>query len=149
MNAIAETARQNALQIEAKKDGLSQMQSGEWTLKLKIHANDIPTPLLTATMGTRYMLAMVEIGDDEEPVQQERPKSHAQEIAITCQTEGFRQFCYETFGSALDVGWSEEETIAFVRGHCGVKSRSEITHGSEAGLIWRRLRADYEWWLKT
>ena len=72
MNA-ADKAIANSLQFECKKDGLKQLQSGEWTLSLKVHANDAPAPLLTAPMGTRYMAAIVELNDDETPVEQPKP----------------------------------------------------------------------------
>lgn len=89
----AETARECAMQIEAKKDGLTQLQSGEWVLKLKLHAADIPAQLLTAAMGTRYMLAVVEIGDNEEPVQTVG-KSYAQQAALCCKEPAFWEYCW-------------------------------------------------------
>lgn len=150
MNAIAETARQNAMQIEAKKDGLSQMQSGEWTLRLKLHADEIPTPLLKATMGTRYMLAMVEIGDNEEPMQQEQPKgkSYAQQAALTCKEPAFWKFCSEFVRSGNAV-LNEEDAVRFIYGNVGISSRSELVEGTPAGDSWHRLWLDYKNWLKS
>lgn len=51
---VATEARAAALQVEVKKDGLSQLQDGSWVLKLKVHPTDMPPALLTAPMGTRY-----------------------------------------------------------------------------------------------
>ena len=146
MNARAETARQNALQLEVKKDGLKQLQSGEWTLSLKVHANDVPTPLLTAAMGTRYMLAMVEVGDNEEPVQQEKPKgkSYAQKAGICCNEPAFRQFLMES-----ELLHPEGDPAAAIRFVCAVESRSELIEGTEAGETWRNLYLDYQNWLNS
>lgn len=151
MNAIADTARQNAMQVEAKKDGLSQLQSGEWVLKLKLHAADIPTPLLTANMGTRYMLAVVEIGDNEEPVQQEKPKgkSYAQQAAMCCGEPGFHVFCHDTLNWEISPVQNEERIAEQLRAHCGVISRADLIEGTEAGTKWRKLWLDYQNWLKT
>lgn len=59
-------AEQNAL--HAKKDAVRQTQSGDWKLTLTIAAGDLPTSVMTAAPGTRYVVALVEVGDDEEPV---------------------------------------------------------------------------------
>lgn len=146
MNAIAETARQNAMQIEAKKDGLSQMQSGEWTLRLKLHASDVPTALLTAPMGTRYMLAMVEIGDNEEPVQQRDKvvKNHAQRAALLCKEGGFQVFLTERYGGEA----TEDGAIQCLYQICGVSSRSELYEDDESGARFRELAGEYQDWLK-
>lgn len=67
MSAIAAKARAVAASLECKKDGLRQTQAGEWKLTLTVL--DLPAWLMSAKMGTRLMAALVEIGDDEEPVE--------------------------------------------------------------------------------
>lgn len=142
----AETARECAMQIEAKKDGLTQLQSGEWVLKLKLHAADIPAQLLTAAMGTRYMLAVVEIGDNEEPVQTVG-KSYAQQAALCCKEPAFWGFCRQTF--YFERITDEEAAIGFVREYCGVASRSELIENTRPGAKWKMLYLDYQNWLKS
>ena len=66
----AARAREAALSVEAKKHALRQQQDGCWIMTLRVHQNDMPEAIMKAAMGTRYMLAMVEIGDDEQPVSQ-------------------------------------------------------------------------------
>ncbi len=68
MTAIAELARANAIQVEAKKHALRQQQDGCWIMTLRVHPNDMPEQIMKAAMGTRYMMALVEIGDDEQPL---------------------------------------------------------------------------------
>lgn len=147
MNDVADKAREAAMQIEVKKDGLSQLQSGEWTLKLKLHATEIPTQLLKAPMGTRYQLVMVEIGDDEEPVAEEKPHCYAKQISTLCQKPSFRMFCIEQMGA--DDTTEYESIVSFIRMHCDVESRKEIVEGTTAAILWRRLVADYENWLRS
>lgn len=59
-------ARAAALHVEAKKHGYRQTQDGV-VVSFVLHPQEIPDALATAALGTRYMLAMVEIGDNDEP----------------------------------------------------------------------------------
>lgn len=73
----AARARENALSVEAKKHALRQQQDGCWIMTLRVHQNDMPEQIMKAPMGTRYMLALVEIGDDEQPLPHGTPFASA------------------------------------------------------------------------
>ena len=64
---VADTARAAAVHFEAKKTGFGQAQDG-WSLTLRIQDADVPGSVRDARKGTRYMVALVEVGDDELPV---------------------------------------------------------------------------------
>lgn len=64
----ADRARNNAISLEAKKDALSQRQSGDWKVSFTVQGIDMDTRLTQAPMGTRYAMVLVEIGEDELPV---------------------------------------------------------------------------------
>jgi hypothetical protein len=68
MTTPARQARENAISFEVKKDGLQQRQSGDWVLRLTVQAVDMDQRITTAPMGTRFVCALVEVGDDEMPV---------------------------------------------------------------------------------
>lgn len=55
-----------ALNCEAKKHGYRQTQDGV-VVSFVLHPQEVPDALAVAPLGTRYILAMVEIGDDEKP----------------------------------------------------------------------------------
>lgn len=59
-----------AVYCEVKKAAYRQTREG-LVISFLCHPSDMPEPLAVAPLGTRYMLAVAEIGDDEEPV--ERP----------------------------------------------------------------------------
>lgn len=80
MTDIATKARAAAASFECKKHALRQTQNGEWIISFT--ALDLPTWLVTAHMGTRLMNAVVEIADDETPVE------HAKVEVVHC-TDGF------------------------------------------------------------
>src|SRR5215813_12120738 len=64
----AETAANNAIAFEVKKDGLQQRQSGDWQLRFTVSAIDMDQRLSSVPMGTRFACVLVEINDDESPV---------------------------------------------------------------------------------
>jgi len=67
----ADYARNNAISLEAKKDRMAQRQSNDWAVTFTVQGIDMDTRLTQAPMGTRYAMVLVEIGDNEEPVQKE------------------------------------------------------------------------------
>ena len=68
MNTPADQARAFAAAFEARKDRVNQRQSGDWTITLTLAGGvDLPKAILLAKPGTRYQVALVEIGDDELP----------------------------------------------------------------------------------
>lgn len=103
--------------------------------------------------GQRLMCVLVEIGDDEQPVNQ-RDKhggSLTKLAAMFCQSERFWQWARLTDPSA----WSQAEALAltdepikvaaeFIRHKCGVKSRAELdTNSAAAKLFHERVRIPY------
>ena len=65
---VADKARALSIVFEGKKTGLVQGQGSDWYLRLKLQASELCDQLKDAPLGTRYQMAMVEIGDDEQPV---------------------------------------------------------------------------------
>jgi hypothetical protein len=53
--------------FEAKKHAYRQTQDGI-VISFVMHPNDVAAALATAPLGTRYMVAFVEMGDDGKPV---------------------------------------------------------------------------------
>jgi len=51
--------------FEAKKDSLSQIQSGDWKFTMKIQFDDMPNEVLNAKPGTRFLVALA-IADQAE-----------------------------------------------------------------------------------
>lgn len=164
MTDQAAIARNNAVHMEAKKDGLSQRQDGSWILRVKIHPNDMPSSLMTAPMGTRFMIAVVEIGENEEPVQQEERASQTttREVpgSVAENAPSRRKLEWDKMSGGQQAGllcskpafWkflgksSADEAAYYVRLHCGVNSRSEIVAGTPAGDAWNGLVNEYRVW---
>lgn len=144
----SEMALRNAIPLEVKKDGLQQRQNGDWVLRLVIQAADMDARITTAAMGTRFVAAMVEVGDDELP-KLAKPKADWQDVTpaaqagIRCDEPMFRAFLNEVrqYGPR-----DANEAADAVRDICGVKSRSELSSNHKARVIWHQLDQQYQAW---
>ncbi len=58
----------NAGKFEARKHAIRQTQDG-WVVSFVVHPSDVSAELAVAPLGTRYMIAFAQIGDDEQPVE--------------------------------------------------------------------------------
>src|SRR6185312_11557695 len=63
---IADEARDNALHCEMVKYAYRQTKDGV-VVSFVVHPNDIPAALSTSHIGARYMVALVELDDNEQP----------------------------------------------------------------------------------
>jgi len=128
---IASLATANAISLEVKKDGLTQRQSGDWQLRLTIGAIDMDQRITSAPMGTRFACVLVEINDDESPVNhqaRERDKwrdlGPAKQAGIRCKEPTFWAWLNEECGYPIA---NEADAAAAVRAICGVESRSDFS----------------------
>ncbi len=116
-------------------------------IKLLIHPNDIPLGLLSHTTTTRFAVAMVEIGDDEEPVAPKETNLVAN-ASILCK-EGAFQFFIHAWAEANEAPLTlteDEEDLARerLRFAISVKSLSELKENKTAQRKFRDLKTEYE-----
>ena len=97
--------------------------------------------------GKRYMLALVEIGDDEQPVPSaailEKPKGGAlaKLAGMWCSDPEFWRWA----STRMDLPVSNANgAAAFIRLNCGVDSRAELDSNDEAAdLFQKHIRGPY------
>lgn len=149
----AETARRNAISFEVKKDGLQQRQSGDWQLRFTVSAIDMDQRLASAAMGTRFACVLVEVNDDETPVDHRamdrdkwRELGPAKQAGIRCKEPMFWAYLAEElhFGNITN----EQRAAEAVRQQCGVASRSELSQpgNSHAREIWHNIDFGFQAW---
>lgn len=151
MNTPAAIARKVALHCEAKKHAYRQTQDGV-VVSFVLHPQEVPGGLATAPLGTRYMLALAEIGDNEQPVErpEEKLHSYAQRAAIMCGELGFQRYLAERYFDEIPVHMvGEKEAAESVREMCGVVSRKDLIEGTPAGDKFRNLVAEYDAWRRV
>lgn len=146
--------------IEVRKIAYRQSAKDGLVITFAVHPNDMPPALAAAPIGTRFAAALVEIGDDEQPipsktrqqleasVEQERKKPNplAQRVAITCNEPSFRKFLAELDRASPIAMFDVDGAAEIVREHCGVSSRKEILPGTEAARKWDELHAKFLMW---
>lgn len=128
------------LNFEAMKLKLTQDGTG-FVLALRVHPDQIPEPLVRDFVGARYMVAMVRINDDEEPVQYKKTRST--QAGMLCKNETFQQFL-------VDVGYAhkadEVSATNALYEVCGIHSRSELNGKGQKEFD--QLLEDYEGYAK-
>jgi hypothetical protein len=172
VTAPSTTARESASHCEAKKHGLRQTQDGI-VVSFVLHPNQVPAALQLAQLGTRYMLALVEIGDDEKPINRKEEQTPVEPLApkpapsadnaaarapskpvapekrltriaaILCADPVFQSFLFEH--DMIDER-SEEKARLAVHFICHIKSRRDIIPGTPAGDEWEKLYSKFMAW---
>ncbi|MDN7179064.1 hypothetical protein M0D69_13785 [Caballeronia sp. SEWSISQ10-4 2] len=101
------------------------------------------------TAGQRFMVAMVEIGEDEQPVQSEpapaAPKGGALSrlAAQLCATQPFHLFL-RAHGLRCE---NERDAAECIRQTCGVSSRAELDHDQQGAHIFHeKIRKPFLAW---
>ena len=135
--------RDAAVNFEAVKISMSQDRNGI-TLRLSLHPNECPPSLHTDGVGSRYMVAMVKLNDQEEPVvpEQEREiKKMISSAGMLCRNEDFGVF--------IGAEDNTEESIAnTMRAKLEIQSRTDLRNNSEAREKFKNLTEGFERWKK-
>jgi hypothetical protein len=150
---VAEKARANAISLELKKDGLQQRQSGDWQLRFTVSSIDMDQRLAAASMGTRYAAVLVEINDDETPVDHQaerrdqwRDLGPAKQAGIRCKEPIFWAWMMEHL-HYRNVA-SEEVAASIVRDILCVDSRADLASPGygDARTRWYELDNAFQAW---
>jgi hypothetical protein len=132
-----------AFQGEVQLLGWSETNTRGRTITLQLDNSTEGHPFATAVSksgkksGTRYQIVMVEIGDDERPVE----KTPSQMAFLLCKDRAFQHFLNERSFATVD---SEDSARACICEGCGVTSRSQLDTNPAARSAW--LQQFYNPW---
>lgn len=168
--------RSAAVHCEVKKCALRQTQDGI-VVSFVLHPQEVPDELTIAPLGTRYMLALVKIGDDELPVRKEVVQHTGQTLDRPNKTppapvppaSGRAKRSFDDMPPSQQAGMlcadpgfqiflcetfdfvtiNHEGAADFVRLHCHVESRSALDTAGPAGWRWRELVTQYRAWQRA
>lgn len=135
--------RDAALHFEAVKISLSQDKNG-LVLKLSLHPEEVPKDIILAPLGTRYMVALVQIGDDEKPVKGRDKEEGDRAVAIAgalCRNPRFAKWLVQKGYADKD---SPEDAARSLREILGVESRAALATNDVARSAFMELRAEFE-----
>ena len=161
----ADLARNLAISLEAKKDALSQRQSGDWKVSFTVQGIDMDARLTQAPMGTRYAMVLVEIGDDEQPVERKEASPAPRQSAKPRQADGDKRNWRDmppaqragilindaVFASYLRERHPDEwhetgEADACLKFICKIDSKRDLAVNARAEQMFNHLTADYRAW---
>lgn len=140
---------------EALKLRFSQERDGYY-VTFCIQPNEMPTGLATSPLGSRWMLAFVQIGADEKPIpkpvsadkKRKLQNANVMRSAIMCGDPGFQKFLSQKYRKQWRgaLGQGQEQAADTLRAILGIGSRKEIGTDPEALAAWDRIDAEYAMW---
>lgn len=142
---IADEASDSAIHCEMVKYAYRQTKDGV-VVSFVVHPNDIPAELSASHIGARYMVALVELGDDERPKPNKadwRAVTPTAQAAIRCDDPNFRKFLKQKHGH--DTATKDEAARA-IRKMCGVDSRMAFSTNHAARALWFNIDTEYREW---
>ena len=136
------------IQFEGIKTALRQTKDG-YSLTLAVHPDDLPDDLMRDFVGSRYMVVMVRIGDNEMPVNRELefPGDHAVKMAgMLCRDSVFWDWLANKEFALIN---NEKECAKWLANYLGIQSRAELKEKSDVREQFNKLRKEFEIWKKA
>jgi hypothetical protein len=129
--------------FEAIKVALKQDKSG-YVLTLNIHPDDLDDRIMRDFVGSRYVVVMARIDNDEQPLNREQFTDPAVRLAgMLCKDKDFQAFLVE-IGDIFDA--NELEAADWLRNEFGVASRSELRGNEEAARKLNQIHEEFKKW---
>lgn len=135
--------RDAALHFEAVKIALTQDRNG-LVLKLAIHPEDVPKDMILSALGTRYMIAAVQLSDQDKPVKGKDKSEGERAVTIAgalCRNPRFVGWLYKKGYGADNTAAGAAEGL---RQFLGINSRAELATDEVARDLFMTLRAEFE-----
>lgn len=140
---MTEWAERNTIQCEVVKIAMTQDKNGH-ILKVAIHPSELPKDLVLDPLGTRYVMVLARLNDQDEVVQPQE-KSEADRIisqaGLLCRNKRFIDWLFD-HGHSPER--SEAGAVDAIKEHCGVQSRRDFRTDAEARRRFKELVAEFE-----
>ena len=135
-----------ALNFEAVKVSMSQDKNGT-NLRLCIHPDDVPQELHQHWVGSRYMVAMVKLDDENQPElseEQIRRQRLVKSAVMVCKEQSFCDYLASTNPFSVVVKINSESSCADeLRKRLGIDSRSDLHRNDIALRKFESILLDY------
>jgi len=133
------------VQFEGLKTGFRQNKDG-YVLSLAFHPDDVPSELMKDFVGSRYMVVMVRLADDDTPMVRDEafPGDAAVKAAgILCRNPEFWDWLVR---KEMMFEKNEKACTEFLYGYLGIESRKELKTDADARDLFNRLKHAFEAW---
>lgn len=144
-----------AVHFEAVKTSMSQSKAGT-ILRLAIHPNEVPANLHTDWVGSRYMVAMVKLNEQDEPeisVEQREVDKLVASAGMLCRNPSFVEFLhaknittYDPTGKYPTLTPDENGVAEALRNYLEITSRADIKTNSQAREKFKSLSEEFTRW---
>jgi len=144
-----------AVHFEAVKTSMSQSKAGT-ILRLAIHPNEVPANLHTDWVGSRYMVAMVKLNEQDEPeisVEQREVDKLIASAGMLCRNPSFVEFLhaknittYDPTGKYPTLTPDENGVAEALRNYLEVTSRADMKTNSQAREKFKSLSEEFTKW---
>ena len=134
------TIRDSAISFEARKLRMNQTKEG-WVLHLAVHPNDAPEELMRTYVGTRYAVVMVEIGDDEQPV--DNPAKVEANRTVVSAVMLSKNLKFQQWAGVDTLDNPEAAASDLIKKECKIDSRKELATNDEARELFDQLRSRF------
>jgi hypothetical protein len=129
-------------QFEGKKVALKQTKDGH-VLTLAIHPDEIPEEILRDYVGARYMVVMVRIDDNEQPMERQPVNKHISIAGMLCRDPQFWEFLFE---QSLLLETNEDAATEWLKAYLNIESRSELKDNQEAQIALNKILREFKEW---
>ena len=143
--------RDAAVHFEAVKTSMSQSKQGT-VLRLALHPTEVPPSLHTDWVGSRYMVAMVKLDEEDQPEMSDQQRETNRLIAsagMLCRNLDFAKFLFDAdtlLGVPNDEAEREKRVAGALREALGVESRSEMRTNSVARERFKNMVEEFTKW---
>ena len=137
------TIQERSYGFEAIKTALRQTKDGI-AITLVVHPNDVPADLMFDPIGSRYMVGMARLDDDDTiitPPSVREANKIVNQAGMLCREDSFQDWLFD---QGLIFEKNEEAAATAVRQHCNIHSRIELASNKEAQGLWTDLLGEFE-----
>jgi hypothetical protein len=113
---------------------------------MAVHPDDLPDDLMRDFVGSRYVVVMVRLNDEEQPMNREHeyPGDHAVKMAgILCRDSEFWEWLHK---KEWLMERNEKACASWLISYLDIESRKELKTNEEARDLFNRLKASFEAW---
>lgn len=140
---MTDWAKQNTLQCEVIKIAMAQDKNGH-ILKLAIHPNDLPKDLVLDPLGSRYVMVLARLNDQDEVVKPKEKSEGDKAVDIAGLLCRNNRFIHWLFDRGYSSGNSQADAVEGIRNYCSIQSRSELATNENARSRFNELKTEFE-----
>jgi hypothetical protein len=128
--------------FEAVKVALKQDRTG-YILTLNIHPDDLDERILRDFVGSRYMVVMARIDENQQPLNRGEFVDPVKLAGILCKSKEFQLFLQD-IGELFDI--TEKDAAEWLRQELKITSRSELKGNEESTRRLLQINEEFKQW---